>query len=445
MKPLLVFSAPVDTYSGYGARSRDIAKSLIELEKYEVRILSQMWGSTPWGFIKDHKEKWGFLMNHLINQTSNQQRPDIWIQLTVPNEFQRIGNFNIGMTAGIEATQCSPQWLEGLNRMDLNLVSSNFSKEVFDRSIYGMKSPQGQVERQLKNERPMEVLFEGVDLDIYDKPSKNKIVNVRENFCFLVAGHWLKGKYGEDRKNIAKTIKIFFESFKNQSNPPALILKTGADGSITEQEELIKKINDIRKMVEGKLPPVYLLSGNLSDSEMNDLYKDPKIKAMVSFTKGEGYGRPLAEFALTKKPIICSNWSGHTDFIKPEFSILIGGELKNIHKSAAWKDVLMEEAKWFNVDEDQAVKVLKEVWKNYKKYSENSRGSRQYIKNNFSYEGMKEKLGEILDKHVKVEAQLNLPNMGQPKLQLPKLKKVGEETKPELPKLKLPKLKKVTS
>ena len=223
-----------------------------------------------------------------------------------------------------------------------------------------------------------------------------------------------------------------------------VVSQSRSDGSITEQEELIEKVNSIRKMVKGTLPPVYLVSGNLSDTEVNQLYRDPKIKAMVSFTKGEGFGRPLAEFALTKKPIIVSNWSGHTDFIKPEFAILIGGELKNIHDSAAWKDVLMKEAKWFNVDEGTAVKAMKDVHKNYKNYIKNSRKSRQYIKDNFSYEKMKEKLSEILETNVKVEAQLNLPNMGAPKLQLPKLKKVGE-TKQELPKLKLPKLKKVST
>lgn len=444
MKPLLVISAPVDTYSGYGARSRGIAKAIIELDKYDVKILSQMWGSTPWGFIKDHQEEWGFLSKHFVTQTSNQRKPDVWVQITVPNEFQPIGNYNIGITAGIEATQCSPPWIEGCNRMNMVLLSSNFSKQVFQQSAYSLNNPQGQVVKHLKIEKPLDVIFEGVDLNIYNQESDVKMLDIKESFAFLVAGHWLKGAYGEDRKNIGKTIKLFFEAFKNMENPPAMVLKTGSDGSISEQENLIEKINAIRSMVKGKLPQLYLVSGNLSDTEVNQLYRDPKIKAMVSFTKGEGFGRPLAEFALTKKPIIVSNWSGHTDFIKPEFAVLLGGELKNIHDSAAWKDVLMKEAKWFNIDEEVAIKAMKDVHKSYKDYIKNSRKSRQYIKDNFSYEKMKEKLSEILEENVKIEAQLNLPNMEAPKLQLPKLKKIGEN-KTELPKLKLPKLKKVTT
>jgi glycosyltransferase involved in cell wall biosynthesis len=351
---------------------------------------------------------------------------------------------NIGMTAGIEATQCSPPWVEGLNRMDLNLVSSNFSKQVFQQTGYSQNNKQGQVIGNLKCEKPLDVLFEGVDLDVYNQENTPKLLDIKESFAFLVAGHWLNGDFGEDRKNIGKTIKVFFETFKNMKNPPALVLKTGSDGSIMEQEELIKKTNSVREMVKGKLPPLYILSGNLSDQEMNALYRDPKIKVMVSFTKGEGFGRPLAEFALTKKPIICSNWSGHTDFIKPEFAVLLGGELKDIHKSAVWKDVLMGEAKWFNVDEKIASKALKDIWKNYKNYIVNSRKSRQHIKDHFSYEKMKEKLNNILENNVKIQSPLNLPNNNQSKLQLPKLKKIGGETKPELPKLKLPKLKKLT-
>lgn len=423
-KPLLVLSAPIDTYSGYGARGRDIAKALIELDKYDVKLLSQMWGSTPWNFIGDHEDKWGFLKSHFMDQTNQNRKPDIWVQLTVPNEFQPIGKYNIGITAGIEATQCSGPWLEGVNKMDLVLTSSEFSKEVFDKTIYDVKDKQGNLRGQLKCTAKLDVLLEGVNLDVYNKETKSSIIDIPEDFAFLVAGHWLKGDHGEDRKNIGKTLEIFFRTFRKTKNAPALILKTGSDGSISEQEELINKINTVRKIVgSDNLPKVYLLSGNLTDSEMNELYRHPKIKSLVSFTKGEGFGRPLAEFALTKKPIICSNWSGHTDFIKPEFGLLVGGKLENIHKSAAWENVLMEEAKWFNVDELEGAKAMLSVFEHYKKYSDKARSSRQFIKENFSFEVMKDKLEKILDENVKVEVELKLPTLNLPKLDLPKLNK----------------------
>ena len=164
---------------------------------------------------------------------------------------------------------------------------------------------------------------------------------------------------------------------------------------------------------------------------MNLLNNDPKVKAFVSFTKGEGYGRPLAEAAITGKPVITTNWSGHTDFLKPDYNILIGGELKNIHESAA-NQFLLKESQWFNINTDIAIRAIKDVFKHYKKYWENSRKQTQYLKDNWSLDVMVDKISKLMPK---VEAA--------PKMQTLSLPKLKKKTKTELPKLKLPKLKKI--
>ena len=135
MKPLFIISCPIDTYSGYGARARDLAKAIINHDKYDVRIAPQRWGNTPWGFIEDHTDSWGFLKNHILQQQLNRQ-PDIWMQITVPNEFQPVGKYNIGVTAGIETTAPHHSWIEGINRMNLTLVSSEHAKEMFISSAF---------------------------------------------------------------------------------------------------------------------------------------------------------------------------------------------------------------------------------------------------------------------------------------------------------------------
>ena len=168
MKPTFVISCPIDTMSGYGARSRDLVKSIIELDKYDVKILPQRWGSTPWGFIEAHEEKWGFLKNYILNQPQMDRQPEIWAQVTIPSEFQPVGKFNIGFTAGIETTVCAPDWIDGLNRMNLNIVSSEHSKKVFEESTFEQKDERtGQIVRQIKLEKPVKVLFEGADLSVY--------------------------------------------------------------------------------------------------------------------------------------------------------------------------------------------------------------------------------------------------------------------------------------
>ena len=93
-KPRFVISCPFDTYSGYGARSRDIVKAIIELDKYKVELLSQKWGETSWGFCEDHPE-WKFLHNHMAPQDWQKTQPELWMQITIPNEFTPVGKYNI--------------------------------------------------------------------------------------------------------------------------------------------------------------------------------------------------------------------------------------------------------------------------------------------------------------------------------------------------------------
>ena len=424
MKPLCVVSCPIDTFSGYGARSRDFVKALIQLKdsEWDIKIMPQRWGECPWNFLSQDDP----LRQRFIGGIEPNKRPDVWMQITVPNEFQPVGHFNIGISAGIETTIYPGEFIEGNNRMNLNLVSSEHSKQVALATNFEKRDNNTQqVIGQIKVEKPTEVLFEGLDLEKYNKNPQNSglLKDIPEDFCFLYTGHWLPGDFGEDRKNTGLMIKTFLESFNTPAKQkPALILKTNhINYSLLDREEILKKINDIKNQVSGTLPNIYLVHGEMTDDEMNQLNNDNKVKAFVSFTKGEGYGRPLAEAAITGKPTIVSNWSGHKDFIHPDYNVLIGGELKPVHPSSA-NQFLLKESQWFNINTDIASRAMKDVFKDYKKYWEKSRKQTQYLKDNWSFDKMVEKLNTLLPK---VEAA---PQM-QP-LTLPKLKKI------ELPKLK---------
>ena len=424
-KPRFVISCPFDTYSGYGVRSRDIVKAIIELDKYKVELLPQRWGETSWGFCKDHPE-WEFLYKHKASADWQKSKPELWMQITIPNEFQPVGKYNIGLTAGIEATACKAEWIEGLNRMDINWVSSNFAKQTFEQMSYDQKDQRsGQVVRKIKLEKPVEVIFEGVDLTTY-KPIKQSEIktidlsDIKEEFCYLFVGHWMQCEYGHYRKNVGVLVNSFYNAFKNKvGKKPALILKCSAGvASYLSRDSILDKIKHIKKSVgSSNLPNVYLLHGEFDDSEMNELYNHSKIKAMVSFTKGEGFGRPLLEFSTTGKPIIASGWSGHVDFLDKNSIVLLGGRLENVHDSAA-NNWLIKEAQWFQVEPKQGISALKEVYKKYKQYSKRSKKQRHYAKTNFSWDKMKELVGKKLDNtpNIPTQVQLQLP-----KLELPKL------------------------
>jgi len=423
MKKVCVVSCPIATRSAYGSRSRDLVRSLIETkgEEWDIKILPQRWGNTPQNALTSEDED---LTSRLITGQMN-QKPDVWMQITIPSEFQPVGHFNIGVSAVIETTNASPDFIEGCNRMDLTLVSSEHSKTTLQATYDKIDEKSKQKVGEVKLTKPVEVLFEGFDPSIYDNKvevhqSVKEVMNdVKESFAYLFVGHWLQGNIGHDRKNVGGLIHTFFNTFKNKKNKPALILKTSITApGITNVHELRKRIEMIKGMIDSKnLPNVYILDGDLSDEEMNSLYNHPKVKAHVSFTRGEGFGRPLLEACVSGKPIIASNWSGHLDFLHPDYNFLVGGELQEVDKSAANKWIL-KESKWFGINFGEAGGVMKWIYDNYKKAVERSRKNRKYVKDNFTIDQMSSKLSEILDTYKAGEGPTQVG------LKLPKLKKV---------------------
>jgi hypothetical protein len=429
-KPLFFISCPIDTYSGYGARSRDLVKAIIATDKYDVKIIPQMWGNTPWNFIQDNPE-WGFLNEHIWNQPQMNKQPEIWMQITIPSEFQPIGKYNIGATAGIETTLSPGDWIEGCNRMDLVLTSSEHSKQTFINTVLAKVDQRtNQQIGEVKIEKPIEVLFEGADIEIYKPLDKvdsfPELNDIKEKFCFLFVGHWINGDLGEDRKNVGLLIKAFYEIFKNKKDKPALILKTSQTGSsYLDRDEILRKIKLIKNSINSKdLPNVYVIHGEFSDTEMNELYNHPKIKTMVNLTKGEGYGRPLLEFSLTKKPIITTNWSGHTDFLNPEFTTMLPGTLTDVHPSAA-NQWLLKESQWFSVDLGHVGTSIKDIFEDYKKYLDGAKRQAHKSKTEFSWSKMKDKVDELFTKYIPEfpkQVELQLPKLK--KIELPKLQKI---------------------
>ena len=443
MKKLMLICAPVSSRSGYGDHARDLVRAFLKLDKFNVKILDVNWGQTPKNGLDTELDK--NIIDCILPEPKMDSQPDVYVDIRIPNEFQTYGKLNIGITAGIETTAVSNNWIEHCNKMDLTIVPSEHSKDGFVKALYEkmQQLPDGQQQKvgELKLEKPIEALFEGVNENTFkpiDDSSLDLVDDIKEDFAFLHVGLWGQGGYGEDRKDIAKLVKIFYESFANKKKQPALILKTaGATFSILDREECLRKINEIKSMFpkDWNLPNVYLLHGSLSEEEMNKLYNHPKVKAFVSLTHGEGFGRPMLEASMVGLPVIASAWSGQMDFLSETDSLLLGGELKQVPKSQHWQNIIIPESQWFNVNETQAYKAMNYCFTNYDEVKEKALNLMKINRDKFTLDKMTEKLGKIITPYIdKVPTQVQF--------QLPKLKKVGD-TKP--PKIKLPKLKKVTS
>ena len=191
-KPVCLVTAPVATRSGYGAHSRDICRALIKLDKYDVKIWSVRWGNTPMNALHTDDPNDKMIIDRLLSEPSLPKQPDLHIHIVIPNEFQQVGKYNIGITAGLETTVCKPEWLQGMNRMDLNIVPATFVKNTLAGLSFDVVDDRTQQKTGvLRNEKPLEVLFEGADTNIY-KPTKqfsknlvDEMNKIDEKFNFL--------------------------------------------------------------------------------------------------------------------------------------------------------------------------------------------------------------------------------------------------------------------
>ena len=220
-KPYMAFCGPVETISGYGSHARDLVTSLIQMDKFEIKIVSINWGDTPMDALDRNNQEHIEILNRITTEPIS-IKPDIWMQCTIPTEFKPIGKYNIGITAGIETNICSPEWIDGCNTMDLIIVPSVHAKTVFEETSYEKRDRNtGEITDLIKLKKPIQVLHEGVRTDIFDKNKKmdNDVITsldkINADFAFLFVGHWLKGDFGEDRKDISGLIHTFLNTFKD--------------------------------------------------------------------------------------------------------------------------------------------------------------------------------------------------------------------------------------
>ena len=265
MKRNVLMIAPFNTRSGYGDHARSLFYSIMDREDLNVKCIDVKWGNTPRNHLRPEVPRHKKLLNTFITQDQIQGQPDILIDIRIPNEFATGGKVNIGITAGVETDVVSPEFLEGMNRMNFNIVPSRFTANTFNKCVYDKTEdlPNGQKQKigELKNEKAIKVLFEGVDTDIYCPKQKHELEKglfeelnnlIKEDFAYLHVGQWGNGNFGEDRKNIGILIKSFLKSFANIPNPPALVLKTnGANFSLLDRHDIKKRIKSVKDMFTG--------------------------------------------------------------------------------------------------------------------------------------------------------------------------------------------------
>ena len=381
MKKKVLIRGPILTASGYGEHARMIYRALkSEPDIFDIYIQPLPWGQTSWLWEDNEERK---EIDQLINKTQlfGQQSGqfDIALLVTIPNEWERVAPITIGVTAGIESSKVSAEWLIKANQtVDKIIVPSEFSAEIFKKTKYKAQDQFGK-EIHLKLEKSIEVI--GYPIKKFDSlPDLNLNLDYDFNFlCVAQAG---------PRKNLEKTVDYFFKTFKDKK--VGLVLKISkANNCIRDRLFCENMLKTYKLAYPDAACKIYLIHGSMTDAEMHALYVEPKIKCLLSLTHGEGFGLPLFEAAYSGLPVICHEWGGQTDFLfvqengkKRPYFTRVEYDLNYIQKEAVWKGLLDEDSMWAYPKEFSVCSKMMEVYKDYGRFKSQAKKLKDYIQKN---------------------------------------------------------------
>ena len=379
MKPNIVLQAPVFSLSGYGSHARDIALALFEAKKYNISVLPTGWGgtSTTDNLPVDTHDTLVFMCNNRLQQGSE----FTFIHVGIPPEFKKVGRFNIGITAGLEATGLPDAWVKGCNQMDLVIVPSTFMRELFVGC--GVTSP-------------VQVVGEGTDINVFNPTVECKLnLDLPTSFNFLGGGQWMSQPAGEDRKGIGLLIQLFCEQFADNQDV-GLVLKTlTMNTSSPDFYHTKMRIEDIKR---GKpFPKIYLIHGDMREDELAQLYRHPKIKAFVSLTSGEGWHRMAAEAAASNLPLIITGWSSHMDFVQKDKANIVSYELKEVPRSVIAGGFFEQGMQWAFPDPANAKRKMRLCYDGYSVALSRAKELGEIFRKNWNREATSKQLVAAID------------------------------------------------
>jgi glycosyltransferase involved in cell wall biosynthesis len=398
----VILKAPVLSRSGYGEHSRFVLRSLMRREDiFDIYVMNINWGATGLTPEDTEERRWiDFLIHKTIHAIQEKKTKfDISLQVTIPNEWERIATTNIGITAGIETNMVSPMWIQKTEEtVDKIIVTSEHAKTGFLATVCSVQGPHGEIIRNdFKCTKPIEVVgYPAKDIKPVDIG-----LELSNDFNFLCVAQW------SPRKNLENTIRWFVEEFFNDD--VGLVVKANfAKNSVYDRYKCEGRLKALLQGYPGRKCKIHLLHGGLRDEEVYGLYKHDKIKAIINLAHGEGFGLPLFEAAQAGLPVVAPDWSGHLDFLympvknkkgktknKAMFA-KVGYELGQVQPEARWEGVIEEQTSWCFPDPKSYKVKLREIYKDQPRFRKHAKDLQSWISEEFEAEKMYKKMSDAI-------------------------------------------------
>jgi glycosyltransferase involved in cell wall biosynthesis len=399
----VIVRGPALSQSGYGEHTRFLLRSLRQCpDKFDIYLIPLNWGQTGWLHEDSEERNW---MDEVIKKTllhtNNGGQFDMSIQVSIPNEWDKLAPYNVGVTAGIETTKVAPVWLEKVNMMDKVVTISEHSKQVFESTTYqGTNRETGQ-QVLLKCDVPIDI----VHYPVKEVESDDLELELEYKFNYLMVSQW------GPRKNMENAIKWWIE--ENYDEKVGLVLKTSLKNNCIMDREHVTK--NLKSIIEEISPSdmkckIYLLHGDLSEGQMQSLYTNPKIKCLINLSHGEGFGLPLFDAACHGLPVITPGWSGQCDFLymkqkngksKAMFAD-VNYDIAPVQDFAVWEGVIQKDSMWCYPHEGHYKIRLRQVRKGHGKWLKKAKVLQAWVLENFNSEKQHQLFadsvyGEVID------------------------------------------------
>ena len=389
MKKKVLVVAPALSRSGYGEQARFAIKCLASRpEDFEVYVQNLPWGSTGW-ISNDHEDR-EYIDEKivLLGRQESDFRPDISLQVTVPNEFKVYAPVNIGYTAAVETDRMNHEWVIPSNIMDGLIVVSSHTKQCIQNTVAATKDS-----REVKVEVP--IITVGYPKSSIE-PTQINLDSLTTDFNFLSVAQI------SPRKNVYSSIKCFLEEFKDDDSVGFVLKVYDRNCSTIDRYRTREKIQTyIESLKIDYKCKVYLLHGDLTSAEMSGLYASDQIDALLTTAHGEGFGLPIFEAATSGLPIISPDWGGQRDFLYAQKNKRVKGKLvkkrtpcfskidftlKEVGEELSWPGVIEKDAKWAFPLEESIRSSMRKVKKEYGVFKSLAKTLQEEISKNHTFE-----------------------------------------------------------